>query len=133
DRSRVEVSLRSDPDVIADFAASVVTALQHRLRSDEHCVAELHRLGMFENDTGSHLQAVTCTTAHRAHEHTSHKSIKVALTSAKTGVNPVQLFARMLRLQRVGKLPFPCRIRPHFFAAKCRGNFPDSYCRLTAG
>src|SRR5215467_15029798 len=77
--ARIEISVRTDPDVITDFAGAIVTSLDHRLSTDKHRVAELHRLRMFKYHAGTNLKIITDRLAKRSHRNPAHHAVEHAL------------------------------------------------------
>ena len=79
----IEVSLRPNPNVIANAAISVKPSLDHGLRSDKNRIAKLHGLRMLEHNRGRHLQIVSYRLAKRAHDDPPHQAIEGTLARPK--------------------------------------------------
>ena len=78
---------------------------------------------MFNNHSGTDLNAVPHAPAERAKEQATHETIEHYLAAAKTGEQSKQVGSAVILFQRGSKLQFPARVRTHAFASEDRSDF----------
>jgi hypothetical protein len=77
--ARVEVTLRTDPGMVADDAPAIETPLDERLFADEDAVANLEGLGMLRKSPSPDADTVTEAAAERPPDRATHAGAGVAV------------------------------------------------------
>jgi hypothetical protein len=126
---RIEISLRANPNMIADFAGTIETSLKHRLGANENSVAELHGLRMLEDNSRADLKAMPNLFRYRPNQDSAHEIVEHTLALTMARVESVQLVVRVFVAERNREVPLPDRIWFYFFPAKGRRNLADGYAR----
>ncbi len=98
--ARIEIALRSDPDVIANPARAIEAALDERLGSDEDVIPDLKRLEVLEANTWTDSHTVPEASTRRTPNRAAHQRIEVAVGGREARVQPDQL----LEVHRLAKL-----------------------------
>ncbi len=118
----VNEALRSDPDLIADCAATVMAPLQHHLVTDEQTRAKLETIQMGEADALTDRGAIAQTQRHRASQHAAHRGVECVASVGEAIPQRVQGFVRALRAQRLREPQFVGRVRIDHALRKVSGN-----------
>src|SRR5688572_24956552 len=111
--ARIEVALRSNPDMIADDAATVEAALQNRLIAKKDTRADLERLRMAAQDTPADLHAVAKAADNRPPGRAAHHGVEFRFAVGKAAVQLEERPRFIPRTHGVRELTFKRRIRHH--------------------
>ena len=84
--SGIEVSLRSDPDIISYFCNTVKASLYISVGADENTIPDLERLQMLKANTGADLQHVTDSASDSPPNCPPHQAVQLAIAMRKPGV-----------------------------------------------
>ena len=97
--SRIEVTVRSNPHVIADVTGTIKSTLYVGVTADENTITDLEGFRMFETGPRVHSQTGTAGTCQSSPQHAAHQRVKTSISLAEAAVELKQTFAAILLAQ----------------------------------
>jgi hypothetical protein len=120
---RIEVSLRPNPNVIANFGNSINAPLNVRLCSDENTIPDLKRFQVLEADAAPDPYPVTKFSRNRSPDGATHKMIQLAIAICEPGIVFEKHCWRTTGSQMTGQIQLEERIAFDLPFSVNRGNY----------
>jgi hypothetical protein len=111
----------------ANLASPIVSALNHRLRTNENGIAEFHRFCMLENHSWTDLEPMPTPLTHRTQKHATHDVVEWEFTIAVTRKKTMQIRRRVVLPKCGREIPLPRGIRLYALFAERGRDLPDCY------